>query len=87
KTDTSGEKLYEEFYTDDETYSLSRYQALGVITKTPAYKVSAFSTIIGELQALLNKPDTSKEDIVLWLKKNIPEFDHIETGLGLDKKM
>ena len=31
KTNTSGEKLYEEFYTDDEHFSLSKYDALGVI--------------------------------------------------------
>ncbi len=87
KTDTSGEKLYEEFYTDDEEYSLERYTALGVISKKATYTPSAFNEIIDELKKLLLKPDTEKSDIVTWLNKYIPEFEHIETGLGLDKKM
>jgi len=87
KTDTSGEKLYEEFYTEEEEYSLERYTALGVITKKAAYTPLVFNGIIDELKTLLLKPDIEKSDIVTWLNKYIPEFEHIETGLGLDKKM
>ena len=87
KTDTSGEKLYEEFYTDDENYSLEKYHALGVIAKKAQYTPLKFTGIIDELKTVLIKPDTDKADIVNWLKKYIPEFEHIETGLGLDKKM
>lgn len=87
KTDTSGEKLYEEFYTEDEEYDLDRYNALGVISKPTVYDINAMSSIIEELKYVLDKPDTKKSDIVLWLKKYIPEFEHNETGLGLDNKM
>jgi FlaA1/EpsC-like NDP-sugar epimerase len=86
-TDTSGEKLYEEFYTDDEKHDLERYNALGVILKEPSYDLKEINIIIEELKAVLAKPDTQKSDIVVWLKKYIPEFDHNETGMGLDKKM
>jgi FlaA1/EpsC-like NDP-sugar epimerase len=87
KTDTSGEKLYEEFYTDDEQYRLDTYNALGVITKEATYTPEEFTGIINELKILLRGDETQKLDIVGWLKKYIPLFDHIETGLGLDKKM
>ena len=40
-----------------------------------------------ELEALLSKPNNTKDVIVKWLGKNIPEFKHIETGLKLDNKM
>lgn len=86
-TDTSGEKLYEEFYTDEEQYSLNRYQSLGVISKHSSQNIESFGIIIEELKALLLADNTSKASIVNWLKKYIPEFEHIETGLGLDKKM
>lgn len=86
-TDTSGEKLYEEFYTDDEQYSLNRYNSLGVISKQSSHTIESFGLIIAELQTLLLADNTSKASIVAWLKKYIPEFEHIETGLGLDKKM
>ena len=87
KTDTSGEKLYEEFYTDDETYDLNKYQSLGVISKKATYNCTEFNQIVEDLKLLLLKEDTTKSDVVLWLKKYIPEFEHIETGLKLDNKM
>jgi FlaA1/EpsC-like NDP-sugar epimerase len=87
KTDTSGEKLYEEFYTDEEVYDAERFSALGVISKTATYDTGTIKSIIEELKTELAKADTRKADIVSWLKKYIPEFEHNETGLGLDKKM
>jgi len=86
-TDTSGEKLYEEFYTEEEDYSLDRYESLGVIRKKPSYSSDEMIRIIEELKDKLLQTETSKADIVSWLKKFIPEFDHIETGLSLDNKM
>jgi len=87
KTDTSGEKLFEEFYTETEDYTLNRYISLGVISKKSIYEAKEMSIIIDELKALLAQPEIIKSDIVCWLKKYIPEFEHIETGLTLDKKM
>lgn len=87
KTDTSGEKLYEEFYTDDEKTDLDKFNALGVIQKEASYDRKEITRIIGELRELLAQENTMKKDIVTWLKKYIPEFEHVETGLGLDKKM
>lgn len=87
KTNTSGEKLYEEFYTESESVSLDRYEALGVISKQPTYSIGELNDSFSELYELLDKKDLQKAEIVHWLKKYIPEFEHIETGLGLDKKM
>lgn len=87
KTETSGEKLYEEFYTDAEIFDLKKFNALGVISKEPTYSSGQFSPIFEELHDLLEKKNLEKSDIVSWLKKYIPEFEHIETGMSLDKKM
>ena len=87
KTDTSGEKLYEEFYTDEEDLDLDKFIALGVISKLPLYKVEQFDEIFSELHCLLEHPHLKKIQIVDWFSKYIPEFEHIETGLGLDNKM
>lgn len=86
-TNTSGEKLYEEFYTDDEEYNLGKFQALGVISKEPTFSLENMTHHINELDLLLGKEDLSKAEIVEWLKGKIKEFDHIETGIGLDSKM
>jgi FlaA1/EpsC-like NDP-sugar epimerase len=87
KTDTSGEKLYEEFYTEDEVYDLQRFNALGVISKSTNYSISDFNQIIHELKEVLNMDNITKAQIVDWLNKYITDFKHIETGLGLDEKM
>ncbi|GAB2609296.1 polysaccharide biosynthesis protein [Belliella aquatica] len=87
ETNTSGEKLYEEFYTDEEDFNLDKFKALGVISKSATYKTKEFDAIFKELYNLLDDPKLEKSQIVAWLKKYIPEFEHIETGLGLDKKM
>jgi FlaA1/EpsC-like NDP-sugar epimerase len=87
KTSTSGEKLYEEFFTDHEVIDLKRHIALGVISKEPNYSTVQLEKIFAELSDLLEKDHLLKSEIVSWLNKYIPEFEHIETGVGLDKKM
>ncbi|WP_373495717.1 UDP-N-acetylglucosamine 4,6-dehydratase [Aquiflexum sp.] len=87
ETNTSGEKMFEEFYTDDEDFDLGKFNALGVLSKSPTYKTEQFDVIFKELYDLLENPKLEKSQIVSWLKKYIPEFQHIETGISLDKKM
>ena len=87
KTDTSGEKLFEEFYTNEEVYDLDRFKALGVISKSTNYSLSDFNQIINELKEVLSMGNVTKKQIVDWLNKYITGFNHIETGLGLDEKM
>lgn len=87
KSNTSGEKLFEEFYTDNESINLNRFNSLGVISKKSIYNSIEFTVIIEDLRNLLEKSNVSKSDIVDWLKQYIPEFEHIETGLSLDSKM
>ena len=38
-TDTSGEKTYEEFFTEEEDYEINKYDSLGFIN-TPDIKIS-----------------------------------------------
>jgi FlaA1/EpsC-like NDP-sugar epimerase len=85
-SDTSGEKLYEEFYTDDEELLLDKYQSLGVIKNAPRRSRKELDQIIGEVESMFAK-DVDKADIVQLLNKLLPGFKHIETGLNLDQKM
>lgn len=87
KSNTSGEKLYEEFYTDDETVELNDFNSLGYISKKATYSKDEMDLILNELKTILSFEKSTKIDIVNLLKKYIANFDHIETGLGLDSKM
>lgn len=85
KTDTSGEKTYEEFYTEEEDYEINKYDALGFI-KTPDIKIS-FEDVEADFENVFNNLSYEKSDIVTIIKKYVPDFMHIETGKHLDQKM
>jgi len=85
KTDTSGEKTFEEFYTDDEDYNIKKYDSLGFIN-TPNIKIS-FEGVESDFESVFNNLNSKKTDIVTIIKKYVPDFIHIETGKHLDQKM
>ena len=86
ESDTSGEKLYEEFYTDEETLDLDRFVSLGVVSNAPRRSKKELNKVISVLENLFSK-DIAKEDIVRTLNELLPTFQHVETGLNLDQKM
>lgn len=86
-TDTSGEKLYEEFYTATDVVDQETYSSLGVIKNArKRTQVEINQTILG-LKNLMDSGDYDKTAIVDLLKKQLPDFEHIETGKSLDQKM
>ena len=85
KTDTSGEKTYEEFYTEDEDYEINKYDSLGFIN-TSEVNIS-FESVESDFETVFSNANSQKSDIVRIIKKYIPNFEHIETGKHLDQKM
>jgi FlaA1/EpsC-like NDP-sugar epimerase len=85
KTDTSGEKTYEEFYTEEEDYEIDTYDSLGFINTTDV-KIS-FEDVEADFEKVFNNTNSNKLDIVNVIKKYVPDFRHIETGKHLDQKM
>ena len=86
-SDTTGEKVFEEFYTEREVTDLNRYQSLGVIKNAPCRPLSEIKGITSRLQDVLIRDPFSKAEIVTLLTEIIPTFYHIETGKNLDQKM
>lgn len=87
-SDTTGEKLYEEFYTNEEQPDMQRFQSLGVIkASVAAAGLNDMDNFFSQMEQLLNKSAVEKSEIVQLLEKYIPTFAHIETGKLLDKKM
>jgi len=85
-SETSGEKLFEEFYTAEEQLMMDKFTSLGVIQNAPKRKKEELNRIIKEVEAMF-AAGLSKEDIIHVLNKLLPNFQHIETGLNLDQKM
>lgn len=87
-SDTSGEKLYEEFYTEDESPDMQRFQSLGVIKPSGnLLSVMDLDPFFDQMEELMNRQDVQKSEIVSLIEKYIPSFSHKETGKLLDKKM
>ncbi|HPW65498.1 MAG TPA: polysaccharide biosynthesis protein [Salinivirgaceae bacterium] len=87
ESDTSGEKPFEEFYTEKEELDIDTFHALGVVKNSKKRSVEEINQIIKSLRTVFDKPTSDKSEIVTALKSYLPNFDHIETGKGLDSKM
>jgi FlaA1/EpsC-like NDP-sugar epimerase len=83
---TSGEKLYEEFYTEEEQRVEDQFHRLGVIKNGLTKNTTALHTLAQNLEALF-ATNTTKEAIVQQLQQWLPTFNHVETGVHLDQKM
>ncbi len=86
-SDTSGEKSFEEFYTEKETLDMDSFANLGVIKNSKKRDIKEIDKIFSQLNLLFDSKEISKESIVHILKEYLPNFEHIETGKGLDSKM
>ena len=86
-SDTTGEKPYEEFYTEGEQVTLDKYSSLGVISLQSLKKVAEIESFIDKLTQLFDNPATEKKDITQLMKTFLVNFDHQETGRYLDSKM
>ena len=86
KSDTSGEKPFEEFVTDTETADMERYSSLGVITDKDIPNKKRIDKLYDTLNDAF-ETETTKEEIIRIMKEYLPTFDHIETGKSLDSKM
>lgn len=86
-SDTSGEKEFEEFYTENESVDFNRLKALGVVTDKTIPDKEKVVVLFEELNASFEKKETTKEEIISIMKTYLPNFEHIETGKSLDSKM
>ena len=87
KSDTTGEKDFEEFYTDKEVLDMDRFENLGVIKNNPEYdekQLNNFESTISQLKSSMN---WDKKSIVNEFFKMIPDFDYEDKGKYLDGKM
>lgn len=87
KSDTTGEKDFEEFFTDSEVLDMNRFSGIGIIKNEPNYdndKLNHFSDTIDKLKF---QKSWNKDVLVDLFHHMIPDFGHKETGKYLDSKM
>lgn len=87
ESDTSGEKSFEEFFTEKEVVDLETFKALGIIKGNPQKNFEEIEEMFDRLTTLFNQTEISKKKIVQLLTDFIPNFQHIEKGKNLDQRM
>ncbi|EGQ8093197.1 TPA: NAD-dependent epimerase/dehydratase family protein [Vibrio vulnificus] len=87
ESDTTGEKDFEEFFTDKEVLDMERFENLGIIKNEPLYQPELLSLFEEQIAQMKDQRAWSKEQIVALFFTMIPDFGHKETGKYLDSKM
>jgi FlaA1/EpsC-like NDP-sugar epimerase len=86
-SDTTGEKDFEKFYTDNETLDMERFHNLGVIKNEAIYQEELLSLFESSIENMKENKQWTKQQLVDLFHKMIPDFGHKETGKYLDGKM
>jgi len=89
ESDTTGEKSYEEFYTDNDSVSFDKYQNIGIIHQPTLNKtqVAELSDSLESFYQIKRSRSWSKEEILNAIKIAVPEIQHEEKHKNLDQKM
>src|SRR5690554_3235290 len=87
ESDTTGEKDFEEFYTDDEDLNMSKFINLGIIKNQYSINQDNLDLFTTRIQEMKTSRQWTKQNIVELFKYMIPGFGHKETGKYLDSKM
>ncbi|OXE14270.1 UDP-N-acetylglucosamine 4,6-dehydratase [Vibrio parahaemolyticus] len=87
ESDTTGEKDFEEFFTDNEVLDMELFENLGIIKNEPSFDQDLLTLFEQSIAAMKDKREWSKEQIVELFFTMIPDFGHKEMGKYLDSKM
>jgi FlaA1/EpsC-like NDP-sugar epimerase len=86
-SDTTGEKDFEEFFTDAEDLDMSRLASVGVIRNLAKFDEGQLQRFERGVSALRSSGCWSKEQLIDIFFEMLPGFAHLETGKYLDQKM
>lgn len=87
KSDTTGEKDYEEFYTTNEKLDMNKCTNIGVIKRDAFDESDKLGEFISFFRQAKVDPKITKTDYVNAILKIVPSLQHFETGKNLDHKM
>lgn len=86
-SDTTGEKDFEEFYTEHEILDLDRFVNLGIVKNDANYNQNKLEYFLQNIYEMKTQKSWSKRDIVDLFFEMIPNFEYVEKGKYLDSKM
>jgi len=87
KSDTTGEKDFEEFYTNEERLDMDKFKNMGVIKNKLDYDVNKLNNFEDTINELKLSGNWNKELILKEFFNMIPTLKYTDTGKYLDGKM
>ena len=87
ESDTTGEKDFEEFFTDNEDLDMGRFDTIGVIRNQLEFDDAKLNDFTYRIDTLRAKGTWTKDEIVKLYFDLLPDFYHKETGKYLDERM
>jgi FlaA1/EpsC-like NDP-sugar epimerase len=87
ESDTTGEKDFEEFYTEKEDLDMNRFNSIGVIKNKPEFDKNKLDVFLSGVETLRKEGTWNKKNIVDLFFNVLPDFAHKETGKYLDQRM
>jgi len=88
KSDTTGEKNIEEFYSNNEVVNFDIYKNIGIINnRRVLFNESKLMHFKYKIEELLKNKKWSKENIVELIIDTLPEFSYVNKGKYLSEKM
>jgi FlaA1/EpsC-like NDP-sugar epimerase len=86
-SDTTGEKDFEEFFTENEAVDFSRFVNLGIVQNSAPVDTALLDHFSHTIQSLKQQGQWNRQDLVALFYELLPDFQHKETGKYLDAKM
>jgi FlaA1/EpsC-like NDP-sugar epimerase len=86
-SDTTGEKDFEEFFTENESLDLDRFKNLGIVKNEAIYDSGLLDHFASSIDKMKQSGNWTKKDLVDLFFDMIPNFDYVEKGKYLDAKM
>ena len=87
KSDTTGEKEFEEFFAQGEQLALDRFKRVGVVQQEKWSETGLLDEFLAFFRAAKGDPRIEKPQYVQEIQKLVPALQHHETGRNLDSKM
>ena len=87
KSDTTGEKDFEEFYKDTEITNMKKFDTIGIVKNESDYDEKLLKIFVNSIHKFRKEGVWNRSDLVNLFNQMIPEFKHKETGKFLDNKM
>ena len=86
-SDTTGEKDFEEFYSEAEELDMERFPSIGVIKNEAIYSDELLDHFTAQIRLIRGGDNWKRQEFITLFNSMIPNFNHQETGKFLDSKM